>query len=155
MFFHTQRASHFCLDSSSSANLPCLAFKSFFAKDDVYLDDTALPTTSSFGSPNAMNCATRIFGRFQKLKELNHPCLASYLDMSKSATGRLCIVSEYYQQTVWRQASTGSITQREERRSWLQKVAYELLSALWYLHENNIVHGNLSKLNVFVNNEVE
>ncbi|VDP31774.1 unnamed protein product [Soboliphyme baturini] len=90
-----------------------------------------------------------IIGRFQFLKQLDHPHLCAYLDIQRGKYDWLYIVSEHYCTTI----SSLMNLDDAHRRERIPQIAFEILSGLNYLHQNGIVNGFLCPENVLLNSK--
>ncbi|XP_035829276.1 TBC domain-containing protein kinase-like protein [Aplysia californica] len=96
-------------------------------------------------TPNSV----KILGRFQFLKTLSHPRLCQYLDISKTKHECMLVVSEHHSSSLKELIKKeGSIGESE-----IVRVGYQLLEGLCYLHNNGVVHRNLSVEHVLLDVE--
>ncbi|ORX77085.1 hypothetical protein BCR32DRAFT_295840 [Anaeromyces robustus] len=93
---------------------------------------------------------TNIIGRFQYLKNLEHPNLCQYINITKNRKDRIFIVSEYFENSLEEHLKQWSNITNITR---LKRLTYQILSALVYLNENGIVNRNLSLNNILLDNE--
>ena len=87
-------------------------------------------------TPNSIG----ILGRSEILKSLSHPNLCTYTDFQRGQHERIVSVSE------WTQSSVKD-TVLEQPHEWIH-IAKQILSALRYLDENDMVVLNLSASNI-------
>ena len=87
-------------------------------------------------TPNSIG----ILGRSEILKSLSHPNLCTYTDFQRGQHERIVSVSE------WTQSSVKD-TVLEQPHEWID-IATQILSALRYLDENDMVVLNLSASNI-------
>jgi TBC domain-containing protein kinase-like protein len=134
----TYKFNYIGLDGCLKKSTKQLGIQTFFSK--IHPNDkcgiNGLPLT-----PNSI----RIYGRFQYLKTMKHANLCKYVDIERSSQQRLFVVIEHFTVKLTDllddpyllniiMANTGLI------HKWL----YEILLAVKYLHERNIVVRNLS-----------
>jgi len=90
-----------------------------------------------------------ILGASQILLTCRHQNLARYLDIQRGKHQRILVVSE-----VWGSSLASPLpTSGMERDPWVLRVARQILSGLAYLHQVNIVHLNLTRENVLLDQE--
>lgn len=101
------------------------------------------------GLPLTPNSIT-ILGNAQKLKTLNHPNLVSYLDFIRKQHGRIILVSQYFNRSLWTESKNFSLLiPLEKVLNWTHKV----LSALTYLNKNGLVHRFLTPQYILLDEE--
>lgn len=101
------------------------------------------------GLPLTPNSIT-ILGRAQKLRTLNHPNLVSHLDFIRKQHGRIILVSQYFNRSLWTESKNLSLLLPLEKiLSWTHKV----LTALTYLNNNNLVHRFLTPQYILLDDE--
>ncbi|KAI8061457.1 rab-GTPase-TBC domain-containing protein [Gongronella butleri] len=94
----------------------------------------------------ALSAPSQIMGRFQFLKALRHPHLCTQVDIHRDKD-RVFVVAEHFEQSL-QQPDAENATLGDAAA--LQKLAQELLLALAYLHDHNILHGCLSPSRVLL-----
>jgi len=91
-----------------------------------------------------------ILGRAQKLRTLNHPNLVSHLDFIRKQHGRIILVSQYFNRSLWTESRNCSLLLPLEKvLNWTQMV----LTALTYLNNNGIVHRFLTPQYILLDDE--
>lgn len=101
------------------------------------------------GLPLTPNSIT-ILGRAQKLKTLDHPNLVSHLDFIRKQHGRIILVSQYFNRSLWTESKNCSLLlPLEKLLSW----TYRVLTALTYLNDNGIVHRFLTPQYILLDKE--
>ncbi len=97
-----------------------------------------------------------ILGNGQILKNANHPNLAKYLDVSRGKHQRIVVVSEFWKRTL-RTAVLSRETTEEARlvrsEEELLRMVSQILSALAYLNQMNIVNLNLRPETIMLDEE--
>ncbi|CAG8439739.1 12090_t:CDS:10 [Ambispora leptoticha] len=101
---------------------------------------------------------TEIVGRFQLLKAssfhtLLHPNLCDYVEIVKGKHDRLFVIFEYHNDNFGKlysqpedEVTNISSVCIDEIRKW----AFQILNALSYLNDNNIIHHNLAPRNILL-----
>uniref|UniRef100_A0A3P9IIP4 TBC domain-containing protein kinase-like protein n=1 Tax=Oryzias latipes TaxID=8090 RepID=A0A3P9IIP4_ORYLA len=107
---------------------------------------SALPhdVCGSNGLPLTPN-SIKILGRFQILKNITHPRLCQYIDISRGKHERLIVVAEHYE----RNLNDFKQGQRASPEKVLQ-IAYEVLEGLDFMNRHGLVHRALSPNNVLL-----
>eukprot|EP00112_Aurelia_sp_Birch-Aquarium-sp1_P003543 Seg1397.1 transcript_id=Seg1397.1/GoldUCD/mRNA.D3Y31 product="TBC domain-containing protein kinase-like protein" protein_id=Seg1397.1/GoldUCD/D3Y31 len=105
-------------------------------------------TCGTNGLPLTPN-SVRILGKFQKLKALEHPNICQYIDVVRGKHERLVVVAEHYNNCVGDHFKQGDLSSFGA----LQKIAFNSLQALKYLHMQKITVRNLSPENIQVTSE--
>lgn len=101
-------------------------------------------TCGSNGLPLTPNSIT-ICGLAQALKLLKHPFLCEYLDFIRGKHERTTIVSQYCGTPLYKFIGVKQFTFDE-----IKQIGFQIIQALDILHENKIVHRNLSTSNVLM-----
>ena len=83
-----------------------------------------------------------MLGNGQRLKIANHPNLAKYLDVVRGKRQRIAMVSEFWR-TNFRQMAPDTLSSES-----LLRIGQEVLSALAYLNEMNMINLNLTPENI-------
>ncbi|XP_050532151.1 TBC domain-containing protein kinase-like protein isoform X2 [Daktulosphaira vitifoliae] len=101
------------------------------------------------GLPLTPNSIT-ILGRAQKLRTLSHPNLILHLDFIRQQHGRIIIVSQYFNRSLWTESSNCSLLLPLNKiLSWI----HEVLLALSNLNTNGIVHRFLTPQHILLDEE--
>ncbi|KAI0219641.1 TBC domain-containing protein kinase-like protein [Lamellibrachia satsuma] len=95
-------------------------------------------------TPNSI----KILGNFQKLKKIVHARLCQYLDLVRCQHERVIVVSEHHHGNVAAAIRVGQY--RDDDGSLLRRLAYGVLEGLDHLHQEGIIHHNLSAHNVLL-----
>ncbi|XP_003741635.1 TBC domain-containing protein kinase-like protein [Galendromus occidentalis] len=126
-----------------------------FAVHSFLASPHARNTCGHNGLPLTPN-SVRILGRFQALKKLTHPCLATYLDLQRGKHERVVIVCESYERNCQKLLSSDKSPTAEinsfahfdgsppDYPEVVRRIFYESLHALAYLHRQNFVHHSVS-----------
>ncbi|XP_044258848.1 TBC domain-containing protein kinase-like protein isoform X1 [Tribolium madens] len=101
-------------------------------------------TCGSNGLPLTPNSII-IIGRAQILKTIKNPYLCQYLDIVRGKHERTVVVSQYCGTPL-----SDYITKEPFDYDDIRRFAYQILTALNYLHERKIVHRNLSTENILL-----
>jgi len=125
-----------CLPSTSLGRAH-LGITTFFAS--AHPTDTCgtngLPLT-----PNSV----RVLGKFQKLKILKHSNICQYIDVIRGKHERIVVAAEHYNDTLKDHFKQGDISSLDA----IQRVTFDVLNALKYLHMHGITVRNLSPENI-------
>jgi len=101
------------------------------------------------GLPLTPNSIT-ILGSAQKLRTLSHPNLVSHLDFIRKQHGRIILVSQYFNRSLWTESKNCSLLLPLEKvLSWTHRI----LTALTYLNENGLVHRFLTPQYILLDDE--
>lgn len=104
---------------------------------------TGLPLT-----PNSI----AILGNAEYLKNCEHPNLCSYLDFQRGKQERVVCVSEYYEDTLRDKVFN---TDDQPIEEVLEAIARQVLNALHYLEDRNVIVLNLSSNNIVFDTKQE
>ncbi|ORX62120.1 hypothetical protein DM01DRAFT_1072584 [Hesseltinella vesiculosa] len=95
----------------------------------------------------ALSSSSQIMGRFQSLKMLRHPHLCAYVDIHRDKQDRVFVVAEHFETSLHKPDESAPAFSNTRL---LRTLAGELLLALAYLHDQDIVHGCLAPHNVLL-----
>ncbi|ORX41747.1 hypothetical protein BCR36DRAFT_338798 [Piromyces finnis] len=100
------------------------------------------------------NITTNIIGKFQYLKEITHPNLCQYINITKNRKDRLFVVSEYFENSL---ESHLKECKKITNISRIRKLTFQILSALMFINSHGIINRNLSLKNILLdfNNNVK
>eukprot|EP00794_Sanderia_malayensis_P007217 gene7217-8025_t len=119
--------------------------------NEAILGEAEIGITTFFASAHATDtCGTnglpltpnsvRILGKFQMLKNLQHPKLCQYIEILRGRHERLVIVSEHCKNSLMDHLNVGDLASLCE----IQQIAFTTVEALVYLHSHDITVRNLS-----------
>ncbi|CAG8617058.1 3661_t:CDS:10 [Paraglomus brasilianum] len=94
---------------------------------------------------------TEIFGRFQYLKTLYYPNICEYVDIVKGKHDRMFVIFEYHNCNVgdlYNIDNKGNAHVTRVEVETLRQWAFQILKALSYLNDRNIIHHNLAPQNI-------